>query len=191
MMREEFEQLTGIYVTNDLYRMVNAAYYNFGGEKQEFCKAYKENKDGLASTVQRAANMENLKRTQEHDDEVKALQEELNRLKRKLDAEQEWRTYVDERHVSQWDYENLKKGHEPMNDDAAKDWIHHEFGFDPSRLKIIREVDEQEINRHNQLRPTGRKIAREPYYEATDYYYIRFDCSGLSWEAWNGSLTAY
>ena len=191
MMREEFEQLTGIYVTNDLYRMVNAAYYNFGGEKQEFCKAYKENKDGLASTVQRAANMENLKRTHEHDDEVKSLQEELNRLKRKLDAEQEWRTYVDERHVSQWDYDKLKKGHEPMTDAAAKDWIHHEFGFDPSLVKIVREVDEQEINRHNQLRPTGRKIARKPYYEATDYYYIRFDCSGLSWEAWNGSLTAY
>lgn len=191
MMREEFERMTGIYVTSDLYRMIEAVYYNFDGDKQTFCKAYKENKDGLASTIQRAVNMENMKQKQAHEDEVKALRAEIEQLRKDLDAEQEWRPYEDERPVSQQDYEKLKKGIEPMTDAAAKDWLYQEFGFASSQVRIIREVDEYEINRHNQLRPTGRKIAREPYYSATDHYYIRFDCAGRSWEAWNGSLIAY
>ena len=191
MMREEFERMTGIYVTSDLYKMINAAYYTFNGDKQAFCKAYKENENGLASTIQRAVNMENVKLAQAHDNEIKALREEIKRLKKELETEQEWRPYTDERHVSQQDYENLKKGLEPMTDDTAKDWLYQEFGFAPSQVRIIREVDEYEINRHNQIRPTGRKIEREPYYDATDYHYIRFDCAGRSWEAWNGSLAAY
>ena len=191
MMREEFERMTGIYVTSDLYRMIEAVYYGFNGDKQAFCKAYKENQDGLASTIQRAVNMENVKRTQARDDEIKALQAEIEQLRKALDAEQEWRPYEDGRHVSQQDYETLKKGLEPMTDDAAKDWLYREFGFAPSQVKIIREVEKYEINRHNQLRPTGRRIERAPYYDATDHYYIRFDCAVRSWEAWNGNLTAY
>ena len=191
MMREEFERMTGIYVTSNLYLEIEKAYYDFNGDKTAFCKAYRENQDGLAEKVQKAVNMENMKQTQDHDNEVKALRAEIEQLRNALDSEQEWRPYTDERHVSRQDYEKLKKGLEPMTDKAAKDWLYQEFGFAPSQVEIIREVDEYEINRHNQLRPTGRKIERNPYYDATDYYYIRFDCAGRSWEAWSGSLITY
>ena len=191
MMRHEFEQLTGIYVTSDLYKAIEAAYYDFNGNKQAFCMAYKKNQDGLASAIQRATDMESMKQKQVHDNGTKALQEEIEQLRKNLDAEQEWRPYANESGVSQREYEELKNGLEPMTDNAAKDWLYKEFGFAPSQVEIIREVDEYEINRHNQLRPAGHKIERNPYYNATDYYYIRFDCAGRSWEAWSGSLIAY
>ena len=62
-------------------------------------------------------------------------------------------------------YEREKDVWEVNNCDArilageAKELIHNEWGFEPSRIKII----------------------GTPYYEATDWQFIRFDCSHMSW----------
>lgn len=57
MMIQEFEKLTGIYPTADLYAVIEAAYMEFDGDKTAFCKAYKSNKNGIAEKIQREANM--------------------------------------------------------------------------------------------------------------------------------------
>ena len=47
--------------------------------------------------------------------------------------------------------------------DEAKERINKEWGFDVTRIDII----------------------GKPYYEATDYHFIRFDCGHMRW-LWNG-----
>ncbi|KQM12056.1 hypothetical protein AOA80_04665 [Methanomassiliicoccales archaeon RumEn M1] len=61
-----------------------------------------------------------------------------------------------------------------MTDAEALDWVCGEFGFDRSKVTILYEIDGYEVNRHHQLRRTGKKIDRRPVYCATDYHYIRF-----------------
>ena len=53
MMKKEFEVLTGIFPSDELYKAIEAAYYDFAGDKTAFCKAYKANKDGIAERIQR------------------------------------------------------------------------------------------------------------------------------------------
>ncbi len=62
-----------------------------------------------------------------------------------------------------------------MTDDEAIRWICDEFDFDPSKITILHEIDEYEVNRHHRLRKTGRKIDRRPVYCATDYHYHELD----------------
>ena len=81
-----------------------------------------------------------------------------------------------------------------MTNAEALDWICSEFGFDRSKVTILHEIDEYEVNRHHQLRRTGKKIDRRPVYCATDYHYIWFNVgrgNGWMWEAWNGQLRPF
>ena len=57
MMKKEFEALTGIFPSDELYKAIEAAYYDFTGDKTAFCKAYKANKNGIAERIQREADM--------------------------------------------------------------------------------------------------------------------------------------
>lgn len=56
MMKKEFEALTGIFPSDELYKTIEAAYYDFAGDKTAFCKAYKANKGGIAERIQREAD---------------------------------------------------------------------------------------------------------------------------------------
>ena len=78
-----------------------------------------------------------------------------------------------------------------MTDAEALDWICSEFGFDRSKVTILHEIDEYEVNRHHQLRRTGKKIDRRPVYCATDYHYIRFNVGRNWWECWSGQLCPF
>lgn len=42
MMIEEFEQRTGCFPSSAEYKAIEAAYMEFDGDKDEFCKAYKK-----------------------------------------------------------------------------------------------------------------------------------------------------
>ena len=65
MMREEFEQRTGFLPTLSLYSIIEKYYMNFDGDKDAFCKAYKKDTDGLATKIQREADMAAIKRSEE------------------------------------------------------------------------------------------------------------------------------
>lgn len=197
MLREEFEKLTGMYPTSRLYRYIENAYIDFDGDKVAFCNAYKENKNSLAETI----------RNQIEDDMYYAdnyalktenmLKKEITRLQAALEKEQEWTIYESSSNVKHSDYEILAKRAETgryshyMTDEEAIEWICNEFDFDPGKITILHDIDEYEINRHRQLRETGRKIDRRPVYCATDYYYIRFNTTRWSYEAWNGMLLKF
>ena len=199
MMIEEFEQRTGFYPTLVLYAAIEAAYYEFDGDKDAFCRAYKKNADGIAERIQREANMETIRHESSQAAEISRRTAEIERLKKELEREQEWNPYVDAHNIQQAQYSELassvpSEAAHYMTDDEALDWICDEFGFDHNKVTILHEIDEYEINRHRQLRRTGKKIDRRPIYCATDYHYIRFNVgrgTGWMWECWNGQLRPF
>ena len=197
MMLEEFEQRTGFYPTLVQYEAIARAYMDFEGDKDAFCKAYKENANGIAESIQHEVNMATIKAQCAQAAELTRRDIEIERLKKELEREQEWKPYEFSQNISQTDYAELTRcvsggSAYYMTDDEALDWICREFGFDRSKVTILHEIDEQEINRHNQCRASGRKIDRRPVYCATDYHYIRFNTGcGWQWEAWNGQIRTF
>ncbi len=196
MMIEEFEKRTGFYPTLVQYAAIERAYMEFDGDKDDFCKAYKKNADGIAERIQREVNMATFKAQRDQAAELTRRDAEIERLKKELEREQEWKPYEDTHNITQAQYTELAESIPSgaahyMTDAEALDWICSEFGFDRSKVTILHEIDEYEVNRHNQLRRTGKKIDRRPVYCATDYHYIRFNVGRNWWECWNGQLRPF
>lgn len=203
MMQHEFENMTGMKVSGKTYAAIEALYYAFDGDKKAFCKDFMEHKDERLMQLidEQIDNLDLL--VKNHRDEVKELrgmikgmEAEVERLDNLLEKEQEWKPYVDEHNVKQSDYDSLVKSTSSgmahiMTDAEAIDWITSTAGFDPQKIRIIREVEEQQVNRHNRIRKTGKKIDRSPIYCATDWHYILFMVNGRAWELYNDELRAY
>lgn len=196
MMIEEFEKRTGFYPTLVQYAAIERVYMEFDGDKDDFCKAYKKNADGIAERIQREVNMATFKAQRDQAAELTRRDAEIERLKKELEREQEWKPYEDTHNITQAQYTELAESIPSgaahyMTDAEALDWICSEFGFDRSKVMILHEIDEYEINRNHQLRRTGKKIDRRPVYCATDYHYIRFNVGRNWWECWNGQLRPF
>ena len=199
MMMQEFTALTGFYPSEDFYKFIEEIYYDFEGTKQEFCKAYKQNKDGLAERIQRAYNMTTsqtrgmLEKQQRKERE--ALEAKVKHLEAALEREQEWKPYEDRHNVSQASYSDLEScdSTRELTDEEAMDIIANEFGFDRSKIRIIHEVHRLEISRHSQVRRVGT-IERKALFNVWDWNYIRFNVVGnttMGYEMNNGELKMY
>ena len=201
MILEEFESRTGFYPTLAHYSFIEKAYLDSNLDKDAFCWIYKKNEDGIADAIARkasnAAFIESDKAEKDAAKKISELEKEVERLTAQLEREQEWKSYEFNGNVKQEDYAKLAEGAADgkcshyMTDEEAIQWICDEFDFDPLKVIILHEVDEYEVNRHNQLRRTGRKIDRRPVYSATDYHYIRFNTSRWYYECWNDSLRPF
>ncbi len=106
MLLEEFERLTNIYPTPDLYTAIESAYTEFDGDKKAFCKAYQKNEDGIAERVQRRATRAHFGAVHAYandiacrNTEIENLRQEMERLKAELEKEQEWKPYKDTENV--------------------------------------------------------------------------------------------
>ena len=190
MMIQEFEQLTGIFPSVQLYSIIENAYMEFDGDKVAFCKAYKENTDGIALKIQREATLADAKALIEHDAQIKRMKEEIESLKKQVEREQEWKPYTDTKNYEQQRYDELKKSGRVMADDEAKDLLYDEFGFAREKVRILHSVPRLEVNRHLQLRKVG-EIERLPLYDATDWNYIRFNCGCMAYELINGEICRF
>ena len=95
MMIEEFEKRTGFYPTLVQYEAIERAYMAFDGDKDAFCKAYKKNADGMAERIQREVNMATFKAQRDQAAELTRRDVEIERLKKELEREQEWKPYED------------------------------------------------------------------------------------------------
>ncbi len=192
MMIKEFTKLTGFHPSASLAEAIQEAYYEFDGDKAAFCKAYKENADGIAERIQHNANMADAKAHIEHDDKVKKLKAEIESLKAQLEREQEWHELEDDVNVKQDEYDHLKNssGTRVLTDEEAKDLLYEWFGFAREKITIHHAIDKHEVNRHRVLRKIG-EIERLPLYNATDWNYIRFDCGCMSYEFYNDSLRSF
>ena len=201
MMLSEFVERTGFEPMPAEYAKIEEAYCGFNGDKDAFCAAFVSG-DGEKKIYQaRAAEIDRLNgRILEMDKAAKKDGEEYERrlafFQAELDKEQEWKPYEDTHNVTQEQYADLAESvpggaARYMTDAEALDWICSEFGFDRSKVTILHEIDEYEVNRHHQLRRTGKKIDRRPVYCATDYHYIRFNVGRNWWECWNGQIRPF
>ena len=191
MMIQEFEQLTSLHPTMMEYAIIEEMYYEFEGNKYEFCKKFVAQEEPLLNVARMVASetKSDLDKARKEAAKDKAdLEAKVKRLEEQLEREQEWKPWTNKDAVKQEDYDHLRRcGHE-MTDDEAKDWIADEWGFDRSKIRICRKMKTFERNRHSQLRQVG-EIDRDPYYDATDWYYVFFRVCGMEYEAYNGSLT--
>ena len=189
MMINEFEARTGIYPTTDLYRIIEEYYYEFDGDKDEFCEAYKNNTDGLAEEITHKANIDAALFSKKQKAAIDSLKIEVEKLAKQLEKEQEWTAYEIPENVRQDCYTDLRdeSSTRTLTDEEAKAYIADDYGFDPDRITILHSVPIYERNRHAVLRKIGEH-ERLPLYNATDWNYIRFDCGRMSYELDNGEL---
>lgn len=203
MMLSEFVERTGFEPTPAEYAKIEEAYCSYDGHKDAFCMAF-INGDGEKKIYQaRAAEIDRLNgKLLEMDKMIQQSSADYERqlavLRAELDKELEWKPYEFSQNIPQAEYAELAKCVDSgsaryMTDDEALDWVCQEFGFDRSQVTILHEIDEQEINRHNLCRASGRKIDRRPVYCATDYHYIRFNAGrgAWQWEVWNGQMRPF
>lgn len=193
MMIQEFTERTGFEPTMEEYSEIEQAYYEFGGDKNAFCKAFVENNGAQQIYDLRAEKVEWYKAELKKVTEAKDA--EIAELETKLEQEQEWKPFEDEHNVKQADYEKLaaQSDTKVLTDDEAANLISAWFGFEKGRIQIVHEVVKEEINRHRECRRVGT-YERKALYNSSDWNYIVFNVRGLvatGYEMHNGELQMY
>lgn len=198
MMISEFKTLTGVYPSWALWAVINRVYNESKLDKHEWCKAYVENKDGMAGMIAVLADKEFEERARNHEIELKNahgeiahLREQLEKTKAQLDRELEWHpTSKLGTNMSEHDYQLLADDTAPMSELDALRRIAHECGFDMSCIKLVPTVETFDVNKHQKCRVSGT-YSRLPVWASTDWNYIRFDVCDNQWEIVNGELMPY
>lgn len=198
MLLEEFEKRTGFYPTAEHYKIIEGRYSSMDIEKDEFCKMYKKNQDGIAESIQREAVKEAVRKERElaaeisgKDKEIERLKKQIEELQKKLDKAEGWE-WKEVSEMSQQRYEELAAagGTEEFSQEKARFWIEEEFGFSSGRIRVLMEIPKYQVSREGYLRKNGT-VSRKPVYNATDWNYIRFDVGGWQYEVVNGQLYQY
>ena len=200
MMMSEFTQRTGFEPSAEEYAEIEKAYYDFDGNKDAFC-AHWVKTVGLEGMLRaRGERIEQLR--SEMMDVRKTLlktiaerEARISALDAALEREEEWKPYEDEHNVKQADYDELAGagGTRELSDDEAAEMVATEFGFDRAKIRIVRETNVEQINRHQRVRRVGKR-ERRPLFGASDWNYIRFDVKGgctMSYEMSDGALRMY
>ncbi len=196
MMISEFIERTGFEPTASEYVKIEKAYYDFNGNKDEFCKAFVKNGGEKKIYKARAEEIAQLKSQlvemeKQHKTEMEAREKQINDLTAELDRELEWKPSTGTgTNMSQSDYDHLANCGKLMTDEEAKTFIADECGFAPEKIHILHEVHTYEVNKHRRLRKSGT-FDRTPVYESTDWNYVRFDCACFMYELVNGELRFY
>ncbi len=196
MMISEFIERTGFEPTASEYVKIEEAYYDFNGNKDEFCKAFVKNGGEKELCKARAAEIAQLKSQlvemeKQHKSEMEAREKQIAELNADLDRELEWKPCDGSgTNMTQERYEHLANCGQVMSDEEAKEFIADECGFDPEKIHILHEVNTYEVNKHRRLRVAGT-FDRAPVYESSDWNYIRFDCACFMYEFINGQLCFY
>ena len=79
MLKKEFEELTGIYPSDALYRCIEAKYMEMPMvRKENFCNYYKNNTDGIAELIQMLADEDEIARDEKHEEQKTLLKKEID-----------------------------------------------------------------------------------------------------------------
>jgi len=191
MLLKEFEDLTGTYPDEITYQVIEEEYYIYLGTKQQFCRDYKSNKNGMAQRIQHKANTLHKEANDAYLQQIDDLKSNLEKLGMKLEREEEWKPYGTLSSMSTEAYEKLANScTEEMSEERIKEIIENICNFDYSKVHIITEINVYEENRHKQLRSVGKE-SRKPLYFSSDYNYIRFNSGYYQYEYVDGILRFY
>lgn len=178
MMQKEFEELTGVIVSNSEYASIEREYMSCEDEKRIFCKKWVKNGGAAMLAKNRLAEIERLNA------QVLALKNEASALREKLDKVQKWNLVVDSK-KTQTEYEEIERdassgiGRFLTNEEAIQ-VIADETGFDKDKIIIRHSVSAYEVSNSGETRNT-KQIPREPIYVSSDYMYIRFAVKCGAW----------
>lgn len=197
MLLEEFEQRTGFFPPIGLYEEIEKRYSAESIDKDEFCKRYKENTDGLAESIQNEVTLKEVKKDQEirkaqkqKDEQIEQLKKRIEDLQERLDKAMGWEPYECSG-MSQEDYKELSRATAVrMSTLGAAVWIEETFGFKREEIFVHTHIPEYQRSEAGMIRQHGTR-ERLPIYVATDWNYIRFDVKGLGYEVINGELHQY
>lgn len=196
MMMSEFIERTGFEPTADEYQKIEEAYYNFDGDKDDFCKAFVENGGELKIYKARAKEIERLRGQmleieKQYKKDVADRDRRIDQLTAELDEELEWKpSDKTGTNMEQDRYEHLASSGRKMTDQEAREFIAEECGFSAEKIDILHEAKTYAVNKHHLLRVSGT-FSRNPVYESTDWNYVRFDCADFMYELINGELYFY
>lgn len=193
MTKQEFIERTGFYPTDRLYRVIEETYMSYDGDKDAFCKAYRLNENGIAEKIACKAEKQVNELLDGLGETIAIYRKHADKRQIALDAELEWQPYKNAgTQMTQREYQKLSEdtSAKVMSDKEAANFIAEELGFNVTRVKIIHCVEVFEVNRHRKLR-VAESYDRAPYYESTDWNYVRFNVNGIEYEYINGQLTLY
>ena len=178
MMQKEFEELTGVIVSNSEYASIEKEYMSCEDEKRIFCKKWVKNGGAAMLAKNRLAEIERL------NVQVLALKNEASALREKLDKAQKWNLVVDSK-KTQTEYEEIERDASSgigrfLTDEEAIQVIADETGFDKDKVIIRHSVSAYEVSNSGETRNT-KQIPREPIYVSSDYMYIRFAVKCGTW----------
>lgn len=197
MEKQEFVTRTGFDPMDEEYEEIEQLYYSFDGDKDAFCKHFVAKGEVMNFLFKRADTIKLLeqkleKAAKDSEHQIKAMEKEIEKLKKALDIELEWKPCSGGTNMRQEEYEKLLHtcDTEILDDYKAKHLLYEEFGFSPDKISIISSVSTYESNKHNYMREL-EKYERKALYNATDWNYIRFDCACWMFEMVNGCLRFY
>ena len=178
MMQKEFEELTGVIVSNSEYASIEKEYMSCEDEKRIFCKKWVKNGGAAMLAKNRLAEIERLNA------QVLALKNEASALREKLDKAQKWNLVVDSK-KTQTEYEEIERDASSgigrfLTDEEAIQVIADETGFDKNKVIIRHSVSAYEVSNSGETRNT-KQIPREPIYVSSDYMYSRFAVKCGAW----------
>lgn len=205
MLKKEFEIITNLYPTETLYEAIDRAYLASELSKEDFCRDYLANKDGIAEKIQQDAEKIAMNEVKSLYDEiqkltaaveqwkleVKSSQNKIEKLKEQLYRELEWRPYENPDRVTQAEYDELARDADEgkmaafLTEDEAKERLYKILGFAKDAVEIHDTVKKLEKNRHGGIRSCGL-LDRRPVWASTDYHYMAFSCRGYAYELYNG-----
>ena len=202
MMASEFYDRTGIDVVGKPYDIIEELYYDFDGNKDDFCKAFRANKNDLITKTFRQINelLHSLvngyeKELKEKNQEIELLKENYRILEENYDRDLKWTDKGTLSFMESAQYQRLLESgsddHFCWHDNPV-DFINDECGFEKERIRIIDKIAVYEINRYGRYRTKGWEY-RRPVYDATDWNYICFEVigTGMTYEFVNGMLHAF
>lgn len=97
MMQSEFTELTKIHVDGAMYTEIENKYIEMGVTKQEFCKMYKADKDGLQEWIAREASVKMAIAMDNKDQEIRSLKKEIEKLKSEIESiNKMWENRIEE-----------------------------------------------------------------------------------------------
>lgn len=200
MMKQEFENLTGVAVTFEEYQDIEKHYLDFDGDKQAFANAFLANGGPAKIYAARAKTIEELRnrlveQSKEHRREVETLKKRLEAAKADMDQLLEWKpAEATGTNLNQSDYMLLALVGRKLTAAEAADLVADETGFSREQIIIIQNVTRYEVNNLHQLR-AAEIYTRAPVCAATDQNYVRFNVhtngGARQWELVNGELRPY
>lgn len=80
MTKQRFEELTGIYISEYQYGIIEEFYLQDGYSDEEFCDRYKKNENGLAQSIQRVTDIVAAQHEERMRKQLEEQQRDLDRL---------------------------------------------------------------------------------------------------------------